>query len=660
MYGYYYIALRNKVFHRYNRFYLMFTVALSLLLPLVKIDVLHQAAEQGTAIKVLQAVSMQDEIVIELGSRNLLNTPTLIVAAFVFISLFFAVVLSHNLYKIYRIRKRFPLTKVKGIEFINTDVKETPFSFFNSIFWNNSIDLNSTSGQQIFNHEIAHVKEKHTYDKIFVNGLLCLFWINPVFWLIRKELNMIHEFIADKIALEDGDINEFAQMILSSVYTGKQFSITNNFFYSPIKRRLQMLIKNKNSKVNYISRLLVLPLAALVFMAFALKMKTIDPGQIYAGEAITVIIDAGHGGTDAGAISGGINEKDLTLAIAKEIKNLNTNKNINIILSRNYDQHIPVKNTVEFAIEKKADLFVSIHINSQMGEKSQNGLNVVIPKDDNVYLRQSKLLGSSILQSFKKDFPLKVSENLIQLANGVWVLKANQFPAVLVQAGFITSQEDLAYLTKAENQKTIAQNILIGIENYAQHNLNHKVQVTDTIPDLYYQNKKVEELHLRSNKTNTQVTVTYDDGTKETITKEEADKRGFAFPAPPPPPAAPKAISEKKIKGLPAPPQQPSAPTASSEKKIKGVPAPPPPPAATVIKLRGIAVAPGAQPLYIIDGKEAEAGEEALLNPNQIRSIHVTKDVEAISQYGEKGKNGVILILTVKSEKKVDTTFKVD
>ena len=93
---------------------------------------------------------------------------------------------------------------------------------------------------------LCRVKEKHSYDKIFMNLVMIFFWINPFFWLIRKELNMIHEFIADKKALEDCDTEAFAAMILQATYPNQQFNLANNFFYSPIKRRLLMLTKNKN------------------------------------------------------------------------------------------------------------------------------------------------------------------------------------------------------------------------------------------------------------------------------------------------------------------------------------------------------------------------------------------------------------------------------
>ncbi|MDP4285381.1 MAG: energy transducer TonB [Bacteroidota bacterium] len=278
LFGYYYIALRNKAFHRWNRFYLLATIVISLIVPVMKINIFSFGEQKGTVVQILQTISYGDEAVIEY-SRNSsfqLTTENVTVATYLLVCAAFLFVFFLSLIKIKRLKKKYPATKFDDISFINTNAKGTPFSFFKSIFWNNAIELNSKPGQQIFNHEIAHVKEKHSYDKVFMNIVLIFFWINPFFWLIRKELYMIHEFIADKDALEDSDINSFAEMVLQTVYPGQSFSLTNNFFYSPLKRRLLMLSKNKNPKVNYVSRLLVLPLTALVFFAFTLKVKTVN------------------------------------------------------------------------------------------------------------------------------------------------------------------------------------------------------------------------------------------------------------------------------------------------------------------------------------------------------------------------------------------------
>ena len=551
--GYYYLALRNKIFHRWNRFYLLASVVLAVMVPVMKINIFQSSVEdKGAVIRMLQTINSGDDIIIEYSRHSglQLNSENIISLIYILATIVFLSIFVLALYKISRLKKKYPRTKMKGISFISTDAKGTPFSFFNSIFWNNAIDIHSRHGQQIFNHEIAHVKEKHSYDKVFLNVVLIFFWMNPFFWLMRKELSMIHEFVADKEALEDNDINAFAEMILQTVYPGQQFSITNNFFHSPLKRRLMMFTKNKNPKVNYVSRLLVLPLAAILFFAFTLKMKTIDPSNLYNGKKITVVIDAGHGGSDNGAMENNIKEKDLNLAIAKEIKELNKNENINIILSRDKDVDFTVKNRTEFTNEKKADLFISIHVDAEEHKNEHSGLSVLIPKDDNPYLKQSQILGSALVQSFENNYQLPVTTNLQQQEQGVWVLKANQCPSVLIETGFITTQKDLDYLLKPENQKAIAQNILNGIEKYAGQNVSTDVNTGHIIQDTVPASPVIKKSTLPSNI------------------------------------------------------------------------------------------------LYVLDGKIIPKDELNTMSPDIIYSISVLKGEGAITKYGDKGKNGVIEIIT--------------
>ncbi len=465
--GYYYVALRNKVFHRWNRFYLLASIVLAMIIPIVKINIFQSPNEKGTVVKMLQTINNSDEIIIEYGRYNglQLSSTTILFTAYTLVTIIFFSIFILGLYKIKRLRRKNPVTQFEGINFIATDAKGTPFSFFNSIFWNNAIDLHSPQGQQIFNHEIAHVKEKHSYDKMLANVVLIFFWMNPFFWMMKKELSMIHEFIADEEALKDSDINAFAEMILQTVYPGQNFSLTNNFFHSPLKRRLLMFTKNKNLRVSYVSRLLVLPLMAFIFFAFTIKMNTASKA-FYNGKQITVVIDASHGGTDNGVDANGVTEKDLSLAIAKEIKALNHNPNLVILLSRDKDEVMSVKDRTAFATEKKADLFVSIHMDKQENNTG-SGLKIFIPKNDFAYLKQSQLLGSAIIESFQNNYQLPVAKDLQQRKEGVWVLKENQCPSVLIEAGFLSAQQDVEFLKNVKNQQTVAQNILKGIENYA-------------------------------------------------------------------------------------------------------------------------------------------------------------------------------------------------
>ena len=569
----------------------------------------------------LQTINSGDEIIIEYSRHNglQLNSDNIISAAYLLITIVFLTVFFLALYKISRLRRKYPEVKMKGINFISTDAKGTPFSFFKSVFWNNAIDLHSRQGQQIFNHEIAHVKEKHSYDKVFMNVVLIFFWMNPFFWLMRKEIGMIHEFIADKESLEDDDVNAFAEMILQTVYPGQNYSITNNFFHSPLKRRLLMFTKNKNPRVSYLSRLLVLPLAAIVFFAFTLKMK--NPNRItYTCKTLTVVIDAGHGGSDNGAMQNNINEKDLDLAIAKQIKELNSNKNLNIVLSRDQDVEINPKDRTNFAIRHNADLLISIHINADEKKNEHDGLDIVIPKNDNSHITQSKLLGSSLIEAFKNNYGLKVPDNLSQREKNVWILKANEYPAVLIELGYITTTKDLDYLIDPKNQKTIAQNILNGIEKYANEKIigdnnassiqieTNSLSSEDSLPDALYvvDGKIVSKNEAKAIDPNTIQSVNVLKGENAAKKYGEKGKAGV--------------VEITKKSG-----------NENSEPVIK------------------------PQPLYVINGKESSKDALSKISPASIESINVLKDERAVKNYGEKGKNGVVEIKLKNISTQVDS-----
>jgi N-acetylmuramoyl-L-alanine amidase len=603
--GYYFLALRNKVFHRWNRFYLLAAIVISLIAPVMKINIFQNKSDEGTVIQVLQTISYGDEAVIEYSKSNgfQINTQNLTESAYLLVSIIFLTIFFISLYKIKRLKKKFPATRIDKISFINTNAKGTPFSFFKNIFWNKAIDLHSKSGQQIFNHEIAHIKEKHSYDKIFINLVLIFFWINPFFWLMRKELYMIHEFVADQEALEDSDVNALAEMILQTVYPGQNFSISNNFFYSPIKRRIMMLSKNKNPKVSYYSRLLVLPLAAIVFFAFTLKVNSSQSINSYDGKTITVVIDAGHGGDDNGAHSAnGLKEKDITLSIAKKIAVLNSNEHINILLSRDNDQTISVRDRVHFAKKHDAGLFVSIHVNGAVDEQL-NGFSVLIDRNNTV---KNQLIASAIIDELKETYK---TENQIEISNrGLFVVDSNACPAALIECGYLSNLNDVAFITNSANQEKIAKDVLSAINNYAssinENKQKSEVSISDfipnsslendTIPEMYYKGKKIKNVQVQSK--SGKIKVINQDGTSELITKEEANKNHIVSPPPPPP-------------GLPSSYFNSDA-------------------------------------LFVINDKISTNKKAKQLDPNSIESINVLKDKEAINKYGDKGKKGVIEITT--------------
>jgi hypothetical protein len=160
---------------------------------------------------------------------------------------------------------------IDKIKLVLTNVKGTPFTFLHFVFWNPEIDMNTSTGRQILQHEMVHAKERHTWDKLFIQLVLIPFWCNPFFWIIRNELSTVHEFIADSKSADPENAEQFAAAILASAYPQTFASATSHFFQSSIKRRIRMLTKKQKSGIANVSKLLVIPVIAITVLAFTSK-----------------------------------------------------------------------------------------------------------------------------------------------------------------------------------------------------------------------------------------------------------------------------------------------------------------------------------------------------------------------------------------------------
>lgn len=636
LYGYYRIALHNKIFHRWNRFFLLGAVITSLSFPLIRINILHNPADDGQIIKLLNVVTTGDEYVHEVsrsGSFHI-SGEQMALTTYIIVSLALLVVLLLTLIRLSRMARRNPLQKIHQIHLVQTEAKGTPFSFFRYIFWNRNIDLYSDAGNKIFRHEMVHVTEKHSADKLFMHIVLIFFWCNPFFWLIRREMNMIHEFIADSKAIEDKDTAAFAAMVLQAAYPQQAFGLTSSFFSSSIKRRLHMLTQIQHPRISYISRVLALPLLAFVFAAFSIKTRRPLPdsneGVTTLMNPVTVVIDAGHGGDDGGAISpDGIKEKDITLSIVKKVAELNNNKNIRIVLTRQSDVLQPVREKVTFALQQKPDAFISLHINAAPagGVESRSGFEILLSRHATAYSRQSQLLGSILATEIEKTYG--TAPALTQRGEkGVWVLDAPaiNYPALLLSCGYLTSKSDLAFITNETSQKKIARDILTAIERFAKakdeeivvlpkesdpvlpassstnskNGLNASPRTAIPLPAKKQGNTDTLPPNIKSvdvTKDN-QVIIIYRDNKAEKITKVEAQKRGLAL-----------TLDRQTIE-------------------------------------LGSTVFDSV--LYFIDGAEVSRSDVQKLAPVEIESVNVIRDKTATDKYGKKAENGVIEIVLKK------------
>lgn len=270
LFAYYYFVLRNKNFHGYNRFYLLSVVALSVSLPFIKLG-FSIPEHSSTVVYLFQTDFVSEAPVVKKSSAFLFGWQQALVIIYSLVVILLLAFFTRSILRLHQMRLRGTVTEMGEYRLIKTDSKGTPFSFFKNIFWDRRADVHSAESQKMMQHELVHVRQKHSADKLAINLVQIFFWFNPIFWLIKKELSMIHEFLADREAFEEGDAKAFSLIALRAAFPGHGWPANNPFFYSPVKRRLMMILKNKKKEMNYFGRVLALPIAVLLIIFIAPK-----------------------------------------------------------------------------------------------------------------------------------------------------------------------------------------------------------------------------------------------------------------------------------------------------------------------------------------------------------------------------------------------------
>lgn len=261
-YAYYHFFLRNERFHQYNRFYLLSAMVLSLVLPLIEIPVDLSPDTNASSIIYAFAGTGENVTVVSTGNSSYVHLIYIIYAIPVVI-LVTRFILSVR--QIVRIRKHSLIEAFDTVELMNTDHPNAPFSFFNWLFWNNSTDKQSAEGRHMLQHELYHIRSKHSWDLVFIEIVITACWLNPFFYIYRKEIKTIQEFLADRHASTNSDTSVYAELLLLKAIGVRNQRLVNPFFHNQIKRRILMLTSSKKpayQKLRKFTAILLLLLTA--------------------------------------------------------------------------------------------------------------------------------------------------------------------------------------------------------------------------------------------------------------------------------------------------------------------------------------------------------------------------------------------------------------
>ncbi len=158
--------------------------------------------------------------------------------------------------------------KLNTYTYVETDDDMAPFSFFNWIVYNPKL-FNKTELDQIITHEKVHAKQRHSIDILLTQLSSVVFWFNPIIWFYNKDLKQNLEFLADKVAVNTTNCKtSYQYTLLKASVPTNQLAVTNNFYTSLIKKRIVMLQKSKSKKINLLKYAVVIPILVLFLMSF--------------------------------------------------------------------------------------------------------------------------------------------------------------------------------------------------------------------------------------------------------------------------------------------------------------------------------------------------------------------------------------------------------
>ena len=272
------VLLCRDTFFRWNRFILLGGILFCLVWPFVefeaepspfrqhlneleKVITGYVPEEEQTAM--IYALPTTDTEVLTESKGNIPYTGWIYVGG-MGICLLFWLLAYRRMFGILRSGESIPR---EGYTLVVVSGKICPFS------WRNYIVLSRQDYEgykEIIAHECIHIRKKHTWDLYLIQLLLVFHWFNPAVWLLRRELQDIHEYEADEGVIKQGiDATKYQLLLVKKAVGSRVESIANSFNHSKLKNRITMMLKEKSNRWARSKILLFLPLAVLIAQAFA-------------------------------------------------------------------------------------------------------------------------------------------------------------------------------------------------------------------------------------------------------------------------------------------------------------------------------------------------------------------------------------------------------
>ena len=267
---FYHLVLEREKLHRFNRFYLLFSIAISLAIPFINYEIIEIIPIQDNAPILVPefAFNPTDQV-----AEKVNYIPFILWSLYGAIMLLHLIRFGRNIWKLIRKAKYNPGVKFQNATLVLVDEKTLPHSFLNFIYVNFEEYNNRTIEDELYTHELVHVNQKHTLDILFIELLKTFFWFNPVFYFYKKAIQLNHEFLADENVVNSYNNVPFYQTLLLQKSSNVQtIYLASNLNYLVTKKRLIMMSKKTSKSLAIVKKIAIIPILSGLIYFFCVEI----------------------------------------------------------------------------------------------------------------------------------------------------------------------------------------------------------------------------------------------------------------------------------------------------------------------------------------------------------------------------------------------------
>lgn len=294
--AFYLLILQREKMFAFNRFYLIATLLLSFAIPFMEFG-MNQMENIPVVAEVIPAeIAKNDLNIAELVAQKNIEAQTISTVNdsqstfnwWIFIPLIYVVLtlvmllrFISNLMNLLVMTRMNERIQKQGFTIVSVKTDISTFSFFNYLFVSRNEIHSERIQPEIFRHELAHMKQKHSFDVLLIEFLKIFFWFNPFIYMYKKSIQTNHEFLADAEVLnQTEDTVHYQRLLLEKISAKPQTALASSFNYLVTKKRFIMMTK-KTSKIKTIAlKLFSIPLLVLTMLVFSEKVSAqVEPGK---------------------------------------------------------------------------------------------------------------------------------------------------------------------------------------------------------------------------------------------------------------------------------------------------------------------------------------------------------------------------------------------